>query len=112
MNIKKKLPFYYAFYQSTLKVSVAVTLVMGVFISITGGALGMGGSWRHVLVKMFLFYPVVGLAVDFLNKETVKKEEYYFYYNATCSKWELWVVAFIQASLVSFILLSIVGIGL
>lgn len=112
MNIKKKLPFYYAFYLSTLGVSLAVTFVMGVFISMTNGAIGMGGDWRNVLIKICLFYPVIGLAADFLNKETVRKDEYYFYYNAACSKWELWVVAFIQASLVSFILFSIAGIWL
>lgn len=110
MNIKKKLPFYYAFYLSTLGVSLSVTLVMGVFISMTNDGGGMGGYWRNVLIKILLFYPVIGLAADFLNKETVKKDEYYFYYNAGCCKWELWVVAFIQASLVSFILFCIAGI--
>ena len=105
MNIKKKLPFYYVFYRSTLKISILATVFVG-------GLLLRRGTWKEVLIYMFQIYPFLGLAADYFYKEVMRKNEYYFYYNVACNKLELWIAAFIQASFVSLVLFQLGKIGI
>lgn len=105
MNVNqllKKRAYYVTFYKSSLRQSVSVTLAAIVIISKDGW-----NSQNAITAWIYLF-PTLGLLVDALYKLTIRKNESYFYHNASCSIFELYLVSFIFSSLLSIILYIIV----
>lgn len=71
-----------------MSVSVAIGLIiLGLFAGVNYSVISF---IRHILL-----YIPVGLAFDLLYKEIARKEQYYFYYNNSISKLQLWISAFL-----------------
>lgn len=109
MYLKKKYTLYLIFLRSTLIISIPVSIA---FTFVAG--LGYSGSEMpglemfSDLISVFLkILCVGGLAASLLYKETVRKNEYYFYFNAGISKISLFIVSFISYVLFSVIIYSI-----
>lgn len=88
MELKNKIFFYILFYKSTLNISLA-TLVI-VFI-LGGSGVPMPKLINHTL----LLHPTLGFGLTLYYKEAMRKDDYPFYFNATCSKLELFMFSFI-----------------
>lgn len=96
-----KTRFYWTYYVSTLKISIPATIVSMV-IFITGGA-----TLIESIYPTLLAYPTFGLGMDFLYKWTIRRNEFMFYRNATCSIIELLVASFVTSSLISILLFQL-----
>ena len=101
----KKASFYLLFFWSTLLISIpaaiAITFVTGsTFMQIV---VADSSPVLSVLSSVLKVWFTGGLAASLLYKETVRKSEYYFFYNAGISKIKLIVV-----SLILYILSSVI----
>lgn len=84
----KKHSFYLLFFRSTLIISIATSVAITFVATAYSSEAVQGGS--HIVlsvIESFLkVWCIGGLASSVLYKEVVKKDEYYFYYNAGISK--------------------------
>lgn len=91
-----RLRYFFAFYKSTLWVTLPVAFVAG---SIVYSDKGMEEA-----VKVFLyFYSVWGLLLDALGKLCFRRSEFFFYYNAS------WTIPWLYAA--SFAVSATVCLG-
>lgn len=79
------------FYKSTLIISIIVAAL---------------GLIRGIGIAMFLFC-TFGLLANYIYRETFRKNEYYFYYNAGLYRWHLYGFCFIVNFIISIIILII-----
>lgn len=87
--MKNRIRFYFCFFRSTMP----LTVLSGIAISLS--RLYFYPVGQHVLevISICIFVMPLGLVFDFLYKEMVQKDEYYFYYNQCIRKIELWGVS-------------------
>lgn len=90
MNLKRivfRLRYLWAFYKSTLWVTVPFGLVTGWIVYQEKGI--------EDAVKVFLyFYTVWGLLLDAVGKWVFKRSEFFFYYNASWTIPKLYAASF------------------
>ena len=100
---KVKLKAYGWFYRDTARRSLAVALPLAAFT-----ALGSEDYLHDLLRLAAQCYPTIGLAADAGFRLLLRREEFYFYHNATCGTKELYAVSFLLSLLCStpFLLLS------
>lgn len=88
--MRKRIAAHWLFFKSTLSLSIPV---MGVL-----ALLGLGSSAKLPVgvlgwISAVLAYFPAAIILDFLYKELSRKEEYYFYYNLSITRVELWIVS-------------------
>ncbi len=95
--LSKKAIYYYIFYRNSLKQSVPVTLLIVIISNI--------GNWSllNALNVLVYTFPTLGLIADIIYKMTMRKNEFYFYYNGSCSIIELYFISFIVSLLLSIL---------
>lgn len=99
-----KTKFYLTYYISTLRISILVTIIfMAIFLM-------RGTPITEAIYPTLLAYPTFGLGLDFLYKWMIRRNEFIFYHNATCSIIELLVASFTISSLISILLFQIAKI--
>ena len=100
---KVKLKAYGWFYRDTARRSLAVALPLAAFT-----ALGSEDYLHDLLRLAAQCYPTIGLAADAGFRLLLRREEFYFYHNATCGTKELYAISFLLSLLCStpFLLLS------
>ncbi len=91
MKFRQKIAFYFLFFHSTLlisiSISVAVTFVVGG--GLPDASLSDVNSILPFVNFLLKIWCTAGLISVLLYKETVKKNEYYFYNNVGISKLEI-----------------------
>lgn len=92
--LRAKLPAYILFYRGAACRSLLVAAVLGGFT-----ALGSKDYFSQALYLSTQFYPTLGLAADAGFRLLLRREEFLFYHNATCSTAELYTVSFIASLL-------------
>lgn len=101
MKLKKKIRFYLSFYKSTINISLATIFIVAVLAAISGLPI-------NKLIDFILFsYPTIGLCSALCYKEIMLKDEYPFYFNATCTKSELFIFSFLFSATISIVLYQI-----
>lgn len=98
-----KFAAYAIFYRGVACRSLFAALFLGGL-----AAIGSADWFSQALRLSSLFYPTFGLAIDAGFRFLVRREEFRFYQNATCSVVELYVVSFVISllSAVPFFYLS------
>ncbi|MBB4035564.1 hypothetical protein GGR21_001457 [Dysgonomonas hofstadii] len=109
----KKASFYLFFFRSTLLISIAAAIAITFVIGSTFMQIVVAGSdpVLSVLSSVLKIWCTAGLAASLLYKETVRKNEYYFFYNVGISKIELIIVSlilYILSSVIIYILCSLI----
>ena len=101
--LRAKFPAYILFYRGAACRSLLVAAVLGGFT-----ALGSKDYFSQALHLSAQFYPTLGLAADAGFRLLLRREEFYFYHNATCGTKELYAISFLLSLLCStpFLLLS------
>lgn len=102
----RKIKLHYCFFKST----VVLTVVFQVISVLCLVGFRFADESEPVLTNIYLSCLPIGIAFDFLYKEMVYKETYYFYYNQGIRKVELWIFSFCGWSLVFMCLYSILHI--
>lgn len=116
INYRRKFRFLWIFYLDTLKLSIPITFVCAFLLSInavpTDGIKlnSLGVLIASIFNSVLIAYLVVGIGFDFLYKEFFRKEQYYFYYNAACTKLQLWLFTYCIAILACLLLNKIVSL--
>ncbi|MDH6308648.1 hypothetical protein M2451_000959 [Dysgonomonas sp. PFB1-18] len=109
MNIRQQISFYYLFFRSTLIISipiaVAITFVAG--LESSGTEMSCLEKFSNLMSVFLRILCTVGFAASLLYKEAVRKNEYYFYFNAGITKIRLFAVSFAFYVLISTIIYSI-----
>jgi len=105
----KKTSFYFLFFRSTLLISIpaAIAIVFVIGYTFMRMVIVEDNPFLSVLSSVLKVWCTGGLAASLLYKETTKKNEYYFYYNAGISKIKLFVVSLILYILSSFVIYSL-----
>ena len=84
---------YWTFYKSTLTTNIAVSLLVGV---------------ASISISVFtVSFSSIGLFVAFLQRELMRPQEYYFYYNQCISKVKLIIFCLSVNILLSALILTI-----
>ncbi len=109
MNIRQQFSFYYLFLRSTLIISIPVAVAITFVVGLVNSGTEISDLEKFLnSISVFLrILCTVGLAASLLYKETVRKNEYYFYFNAGITKISLFAVAFASYVLFSIIIYSI-----
>lgn len=89
----------------SIATSVAIILVIGV--SFPAMVVEESNVFLHVLKSILKVWCVGGLFSSLLYKEAMRKNEYYFYYNAGISKIMLFTITFALYILFSLLIYSL-----
>lgn len=114
ISYRRKLRFFWLFYLDTLKLSIPITFVCAFLFFLSAVPTdGIKLNSLDVLIasisnSVLISYLLVGIVFDFLYKEFFRKEQYYFYYNAACTKLQLWLFTYCIAILFCVLLNKIV----
>lgn len=87
---RAKFPAYVLFYRGVACRSLFVAAVLGCLTAL--------GGKDYLTLALHLsaqFYPTLGLATDAGFRLLMRREEFLFYHNATCSTAELYAVSFV-----------------
>ncbi|WP_300729521.1 hypothetical protein [uncultured Bacteroides sp.] len=94
MRLNVKLHYYRSFYRATFWRSVLVTCILGCIFA------SDDLPFERIAYALSRIFPVVGLACDAIFRFLMRKEEFYFYHNGSCSTAELFIVSFIFSCLI------------
>ena len=93
--IIRKLANIFAFYKSTLIITISISVLAGVF--------GGFETFKYVLV-------IFGFFISILIKEVNSKNEYLFYYNNGISKLQLLIYAYLMNFIFSIALILVINL--
>jgi hypothetical protein len=91
----RKLANIFAFYKSTLIITISISVLAGVF--------GGFETFKYVLV-------IFGFFISILIKEVNSKNEYLFYYNNGISKLQLLIYAYLMNFIFSIVLILVINL--
>ena len=97
VKIIGKLQYYSLFYKATFRRSLLVT-------SLVGGLASINAPDAAFIFYTFVWiFPTLGLTVDIAYRFLMRKNEFYFYHNASCSVFELYLISFMISSFLSLL---------
>ncbi len=102
-KIKSCLSFLLRTSKVCLLVSIGAVLLL---VATSDGTL----SILPIIKWLLFFIPVAGIPTDYLFREFMRKDEYYFYYNLGVSKLTLWIFNIFAISVPCFILSKVIDI--
>lgn len=106
---KSKLRFFGVYFLLLQPVALALFAIAAFIWS--GVMIGQEGFVLKYMIKTLLqFYVVVCITFSIFYRESVRKAENYFFYNAGCSRFQLWGFSFLTATVVSVVLYNLLAI--
>lgn len=96
-----KINHWLAFYKGTIKISLFVSIGVAV-VTLMGGY-----PISNSVTLLFQTYPTFGLACDAAYRFSLRRSEFYFYHNASCSVIELYSVAFLISAVISSVAINL-----
>ncbi len=103
-SMRKRLATHWIFFKSTLPVGISGAFVM----CLLGSMLPSAQSGVISLIVAFFSFLPGGILLDLLYKEVARKEEYYFYYNLSITRIELWGVTLLLSYFL-YLFVKIIG---
>jgi hypothetical protein len=94
----RRLKLIYTYYQSLFLINVGVSILFSFLM-------GMG---KNFFEYFYLCFVLAGFFVSALYFHYFRKQEYYFYYNRSCSKLRLIISAFVLNLIIGTLILQIV----
>lgn len=106
---RRKLKSFGAYFFLLQPVALALFAIAAFIWS--GVMIGQEGFMLKYMIRTLLqFYVVVCIAFSIFYRENVRKAENYFFYNAGCSRFQLWGFSFLTAAIVSVVLYNLLAI--
>lgn len=106
---KQKLRFFWLFFLRLQFISLVI-LALAMFYWGASIYQSSGEISKYMLAFLVRFYVIGCVTSAILYHELMRKEEYYFYYNAGCSRFQLWGFSYLMATIISFTLYKIISI--
>lgn len=104
--MRKRLSVHWLFFKSTLPIGLGGALGMCMLSTMVPSAPKPGVL--SFILAFFSFLPA-GIILDLLYKEVARKKEYYFYYNLSITRIELWVVTLLFSCLLYVLAKTIIS---
>lgn len=87
---RKRIRFHLIFFFNTLRLSVPIGLLLAVLSQIS-----QMSSFDSLGESCCFTIPTAGLGIDLLYKEISRKNDYFFFYNLSIGKIDLWASSFL-----------------
>lgn len=103
---------HWIFFKSTLLIGIGAALGM----CLLSAAMPPGPSAPQEtniilsLISLFFLFLPAGIVLDLIYKEIARKEEYYFYYNLSITRIELWIVTLLLSYFPSILIKIILNL--
>lgn len=110
--MQKRIKAHWIFFKSTLLIGIGAALGMCMLrTALPPGPLGPSASQETniilSLISLFFLFLPAGIILDILYKEIARKQEYYFYYNLSITRIELWIGTLLL-SYIPFLLIRVI----